>query len=527
MSEFNNINILIVDDDDLIREELEELFSREGYKTAGAGTVKLAERKIRKIFYNVVLIDLRLPDGSGLELLKKIKKINNHTKAVIFTGFANLTTSISALNEQAFAYIEKPVDIDTLKQTVKKALRSQKISMDTENQLNRLKDLNLKDTNTELYNYRYLMERIISEVKGAKRYMLPFSVIMIDIDSFKAVNDMYGYEYGDFILKQFARYLKSFVRGSDTIARYGQDEFVILLPDTMVEGAVIFAEILLDGVRKHVFDPEGKKIKINISAGISGFPHNGGDVNMPSQLLSLADKALAAAKQMGGDRLSVYKAANKKKSGVVKQAYDTEEAVRLKNRIGKIVNKSQEQVLEELYSIAGTKKVRGGYSKADIEDKINIINEIGRKFNQSGKELENLSYSAALYDIGKSGIPDIILNKTKKLTKKEYEIIKSHSRISADMIGYVPSLKDLVPIILFHHERFDGSGYPSGLKFKEIPLGARIIAVTDAYKSLVSDTPYRKAYTKKEALCIIEHQAGKQFDPEVVEVFLEVVDKSQ
>ena len=128
-----------------------------------------------------------------------------------------------------------------------------------------------------------------------------------------------------------------------------------------------------------------------------------------------------------------------------------------------------------------------------------------------------------LHDLGKIGIPDDILHKNGKLTKEEYEIIKKHPHIGTEIMRPIHFLGELIPAILYHHERFDGLGYSAGLKGKEIPLGARIVAIADVYQALVSDRPYRKAYSKEEALGIIREGAGTQFDPAIVETFLAIV----
>ena len=134
---------------------------------------------------------------------------------------------------------------------------------------------------------------------------------------------------------------------------------------------------------------------------------------------------------------------------------------------------------------------------------------------------------AMLHDIGKLGIGEKILLKRGKLTKKEFEIIKKHPQIGADIVRPVHFLKDVVPIILHHHERYDGYGYGSKLKGDEIPIGARIIAVVDVYQALVSNRPYRKAYSKREALKIIKEESGTHFDPKIVAIFMEIVAKEK
>ena len=519
LASFNNADILIVDDDAKMRETLNDILNEEGYKITGVGTIVLAKEELKKKFYNMVLVDLKLPDGTGLELLREIKRINGEIVVLVFTGFASLESSISALNEGAFAYIQKPLNIDELKISIKKALNMQKLSLDNKNLINRLNELSLKDAYTELYNYRYLIERLTSEIKRAKRYVSPFFVIMLDIDYFKSINDVYGYRFGDIILKEFAQYLKDFVRGSDIVTRYGGEEFVILLPDISKEDAVIFGERLLDTIGKHTFDPEGKKIKFKISIGMSGFPEDGSDVDA---LLNSADKALLKAKEVGGNRLFTFKSASKDVEDIVEERV-REDVEKLRKKLSKMVNKVNQILLESIYAFAKTIEAKDHYTGEHAESMISIVTEIGKRLDLSVNVIENLKHAAVLHDLGKIGIPDNILHKKGELTKEEYEIIKKHPQIGAEIIRAIHFLRELVPLILYHHERYNGAGYPAGLKGEEIPLGARIVAIADVYQALVSDRPYRKAYSNEEALKIIKDGSGTQFDPEIVEAFLSVV----
>lgn len=518
---FNPINILIVDDNIEMRETLNDILSEEGYKITGVRTVGRGKEELEKNFYNILLIDLKLPDGSGLELLKEIKRINKGTLAIIFTGFASLESSVYALNEGAFAYVQKPLNVDELKIAIKNALGMQKLAFDNKNLVDRLKELSLKDTHTDLYNYRYLMERLTSEVQRARRYIFPLSVIMLDIDYFKAINDVYGHIYGDIILKEFAHYLKNFARNVDIVTRYGGEEFVIVLPDTNKKGVITFGERLLDALGKHLFDPEGKSIKLKVSIGIASFPEDGGDTGTVSGIIDSADKALRNAKEMGGNRLSSFEGITKDIGDIVEKG-GKENVDELRKKLSKMANRVNQSLLESVYAFAKTIEAKDYYTGEHAESMVFIVTEIGKKLNLSRDVIENIRHATVLHDLGKVGVPDYVLHKKGKLTKEEYEIIKKHPQTGAEIIRPIHFLDKLVPIILYHHERFDGLGYSAGLKGKEIPLGARIVAIADVYQALVSDRPYRKAYGEKEALDIIRGGSGTQFDPEIVEAFLAI-----
>lgn len=521
--DFNNKEILIVDKNAKIRETLIKALSEESYEITGVGTIALAKEKLKKKFYSVVLVDLKLPDGTGLELLKEIKKINNEISIIICTGFASLEDTISVLNEGAFAYIKKPLNIDEVKINIRKALKIQKLSFDNKNLKNRLKEFSLKDPHTDLYNYRYLIERLTSELKRARRYFFPLSVLMLDIDYFKSINDVYGHLCGDKIIIEFSKHLRDFARLNDVITRYGGEEFVILLPDTDYKSASKLGKRLLDSIERHVFDPEGKKIRLKVSIGISNYPEDNGEIYSASGLLNSADKALLYAKEMGGNRVSTFKIVSKNIENT-KEKREKEDVDELREKLSKMINRVDQTLLESIYAFAKTIEAKDNYTSEHAENMVAIVTEIGKRLNLSENTIENLKHAAVLHDLGKVGIPDNILHKRKRLTKKEYEIIKTHPQIGSEIIRPVHFLRDLAPIILYHHERFDGSGYSEGLKGKEIPLGARIIAVADAYQALISDRPYRKAHSEKEALKIIKEGSGSQFDPEIVDSFMVIVE---
>ena len=516
----NNIDILIIEDDANICANLNDILSEDGYKIASTGTISLAKKKLTNKFYNIALLDIKLPDGSGLELIKEIKKINEDIIVIVMTGFASVESSITALNEGAFAYLQKPLNMDEVKVVMQKALKMQKLAIDNKFLLKKLKTLSLKDPLTGLYNYRYLEERLSAEFKRAKRNILPISIIMIDIDYFKSINDTYGHQCGDAILKELAVCLTDHARANDIVVRYyGGDEFLFLLPDTNKEEAVIIGKRLIEKIKKHNFQSKIKKVKISI--GISNFPEDG--VNTEANLLNLADAALGDAKEMGGNNLSVSKGVFEENVENIIEKNEKENVKELKEKLFKMKNRVNHTLLESIYAFARAIKAKDNYTSEHSENMVYVVTEIGKRFNLSNKEIENLRHAAILHDLGKIGIPDKILLKHGKLTKKEYEKIKKHPQIGAEIIRCIHFLEEIVPIILYHHERFDGLGYSLGLKGKDIPLAARIISVVDVYQALILDRPYRKAYNKKEALRAIESGSGTQFDPDVVKVFLEIM----
>ncbi len=519
-----NIRMLIIDDDLNMCENLKDILSEEGYIITCVGNLDLAKEKLAKESYHVALTDIKLPNGSGWDLLDEIKKNNIDTAVIVLTGYTSLDNAIAALKKGAFSYLEKPLNMDELKETIKKAVKMQMLASSNKDLLAQLKGLSVKDPLTGLYNYRYLQERLSSEFKRAQRYILPLSIIMIDIDYFKSINDAYGHQYGDLILKEFGNYLKDFSRSNDIVIRHGGEEFFILLPDTNREGTIIFCGRLLEELAEHFFDSKGKKIKLKVSIGLASFPEDGLDSELT--FIDSADKALSAAKGAGGNRLVAFAEVTKKEVSPLARKSGEESIGQLKEKLFKMEKRVNQTLLESIYAFVRTIEAKDYYTSEHGENMVSIVMGIVAKLNISKKEKEDLKHAAILHDLGKIGIPDKILHKKCKLTKKEFEKIKTHPQIGAEIIRNVHFLSEVVPIVLHHHERFDGLGYPVGLKGKDIPLGARIIAVADVYQALISDRSYRKAYSKKEALKIIKKGSGTQFDPDIVKAFLETqIDK--
>jgi putative nucleotidyltransferase with HDIG domain len=183
--------------------------------------------------------------------------------------------------------------------------------------------------------------------------------------------------------------------------------------------------------------------------------------------------------------------------------------------------------MEAIFAFAKTIEMRDHYTGEHADSTVRYSTQLARALGMGQEDIDNVRKASILHDLGKVGISDKILLKKAKLTKGEFEEIKKHPQIGADIIRPIQFMQEIIPLILYHHERWDGKGYPEGLKGEGIPLGARIISIADVYQALTSDRPYRKAFTKKEAMTILREGAGSQFDPEIVKVFLGILKKEK
>ena len=357
------------------------------------------------------------------------------------------------------------------------------------------------DELTSLFNRRHFEERLKEEVARHARHDGAFSVLMIDLDAFKAYNDMYGHPSGDVLLKLVAQLVASAVRDSDQAFRYGGDEFAAILPRTSPEDAYIVAERVRVRVAKEM---ESRQSGVTCSIGLASYPADG---VMPGELVTTADTALYYAKNTGGNRTYVS----------AKIFSETDELSTGKGN-------HRGSGLSAVYALAAAVDAKDHYTYGHSR-KVNIYSVVlAEAVGLPSDEVSRISTSALLHDIGKIGVPDSILNKRGELDLEEWESIKSHPRLGANIVGNVHDLAPCVGNILYHHEKWDGTGYPEGLRGKSIPLGARILSIADAFAAMASARPYREALEDEQALERLRRGAGTQFDPELVEVFIHEVE---
>ena len=377
----------------------------------------------------------------------------------------------------------------------------------------------LRDSQTGLYNLRYLIEIIESEFYRAKRHIQPLSLIMFDIDYFKSINDVYGHSFGDLILKQFAKQLQRMLRKHDIVIRSGGEEFIVLCPKTDLTGAYDLTKRTVDALTLHNFGTKDSFVKIKVSAAVCSYPEN--PVGKAMDLVAKAEKILERAKQDGGAR--TYRISDTNGEANEHKIPPKLDIGFLEKKIEKLNKKSHQSLSEAIFAFAKTIELKDHYTGEHVERTVRYATKIAENMNLSQEDIERIRRAAILHDLGKVGITEKILHKKSALSKSEMQEIKRHPQIGVDIIRPIRHLHDVIPLILGHHERWDGKGYPAKLKGEEIPLGARIIAVADVYQALTSNRPYRKAFSGKQAVAIIKKGAGIKYDPQVVDAFLKVL----
>jgi diguanylate cyclase (GGDEF)-like protein len=368
------------------------------------------------------------------------------------------------------------------------------------------------DLLTGIPNRPAIIGALFTEVERSVRYRRPLSIAFADIDHFKTINDTYGHEAGDAVLQGVAASLRRNLRASDRVGRYGGEEFMVLLPETGVEDAAVLADklrLIVAGER-HLL-PDGSEVGVTVSLGVTG---GAGDRLGVDALVREADAAMYSAKALGRDQVYAFEEPNDE-STVVRSPISPagrSQAIELGRRAHGAAADALAQIISPLPHYRGQ-------PSALIAT---IVTTLARQLSLPEHEIDKIRIAALLHDVGKVGIPQDILEKPSSLSPAEWRSVVQHPRIGQVILEQATMLRDAVPIILHHHERFGGAGYPYGLRGHEIPLGARIVAIADAYDAMIQDRPYKRKISHEAAIEELRAHAGTQFDPELVEIFCDI-----
>jgi diguanylate cyclase (GGDEF)-like protein len=377
-------------------------------------------------------------------------------------------------------------------------------------QLSESHDAATIDRLTGIANRQTILAAIFDGVDRSKRYERPLSVAFVDIDHFKAVNDTYGHPTGDVVLRHVADILRGNIRSSDRIGRYGGEEFVLLLPETNVDDAAMLAEKLRMCVLREPFAVgPGISLNLTISVGIAG---GVGQRLRFETIVRDADAAMFSAKSLGRNQTYVF--AEPDEDARVPRAPISTQGRENATRVGQAARAAAEDLLRSM--VAPLPHYRGRPSEL-IAD---IATTMARNLGLPEPEVDRIRVASLLHDVGKVGIPPEILEKPAPLDPVEWQSVVQHPRIGQLILEQASALREAVPIILHHHERFSGRGYPYGLRGQDIPLGARLVSIADAYDAMMHDRPYKAAIGHAEAIAELRRHAGTQFDPRVVSAFI-------
>ena len=358
-----------------------------------------------------------------------------------------------------------------------------------------LEEIATRDDLTQLQNRRFFYQRFQEELERAASTRRSLSIAMIDVDDLKLLNDEFGHQVGDVILRQFARILNRQAGDDFVTARLGGDEFAVIMPDTDRRTAEQLSWKIWDELAAGpVFESEHASIYLGVSIGVGGYPWGGSDLE---EIIHWADTKLYA---------------NKLERNGFKQIQDLKTDNRLASAVVEVLSTALD--------------VRDRMTHRHARRVARMAVAVARDLQLTDDEVLEIEFAASLHDIGKIGVTDNILRKSAPLDDEEWKEMRRHSELGYEILKGIDFLKNAAEIVYAHHERFDGKGYPRGLAGEEIPRGSRLFAIVDAYDAMTSRRPYRAASSREWACEEIERNSGTQFDPFLVEAFLKVIRRS-
>lgn len=390
-----------------------------------------------------------------------------------------------------------------------------------------VKEQAITDGMTGLYNRRYFEEFIKKEATRADRQNQKFTVIGLDLDHLKQINDVYGHNYGDIAIKAIAEVLKNNARSIDIAARLGGEEFNLLLPGVDSAGGCIAAERIRKAIEAVELDKIGH---ITASLGVATYLEHSDDI---SELLEITDRAMYESKRNGRNRVTIAKPASETSWQEV--AVNTFVDILSKHRIPLeeetsklLVQKLQEMNInnEKLYQVADTlvSTYNPEHISGVVKQKVELAASLAKRFDLSKDAIDKLKIAILLYDIGNTMLPREILQKKEPLSEEDKASIKQHPVIAArEILKPISNVVDVLPIIEKHHENWNGTGYPERLAGEAIPVESQIILIVDAYFALLENRPYREAMSKDEALELIKQEGNRKWSEKLALEFIGIV----
>lgn len=362
------------------------------------------------------------------------------------------------------------------------------------------------DELTGLLNRKCFYEVLNEEYEKNKNSSL--ALVILNLDDFKLYNQLYGNREGDLALQNVARIIKTNVGNRGHVARYSGKEFAVILPMYDPLGAKTIAENIsqqISNMNKRAADYALKAL--TVSVGICCIPYGSTTLK---QLLDNVDMAIYQVKRNGKNAIMIYSAGPQ-----------TEDQKYQSNTVRK------EEIYSEyaptIFALTAAIDTKDHYTFSHSKNVAYYSTELARAFSLNEDTVEIIREAALLHDVGKIGISEQILNKPGRLTQEQYEVMKGHVENSIGIIRHLPSLNYVIPAVIGHHERYDGKGYPRRIAGEDIPLSARILCIADSFDAIISKRSYKEAYSIEYALEILDQEAGKQFDPQLTYLFINLV----
>lgn len=501
-----SIDICVIEDDADQRKLLVRQLRRWKYTVVEAASGSEGLQLIYKHRPRVLICDVVLPDLSGVQICREVRAdpTLDGIFVVLATALDRRQRKGQVLSVGADECLRKPYDLHELQARIRSGLRFNRLQ-------ERLERAALIDGLTGLWNHSQFRELLGREFLRTRRYGGSVSLLMLDLDHFKAVNDAFGHEVGNQVLKATARHLRTAVRETDIVARYGGEEFAVICPETSLEDATQLAERIRKLFPRRVRSSRHAQLAVRASIGVSGTEDP--RVDSVGDLITLGDQALYCSKRAGRNRVTRCDQAREQAAepDVGQDMLD-----RLRKEVVMLSMRSKDLCLQSVWALIQALEARDGYSAWHSRNVMLYTNWLVAAAGWSRPLRLVTGNAAMLHDLGKIGVPDNLLMKPTVLDPEEAALMRQVPLMTCKILDPLRVFEAEILIIRHLRERYDGSGYPDGLAGDNIPIGSRMVAVTEAFDSITCDRAHRVGRSLDEALQIFRDEAGQQFDPGVV-----------
>ena len=519
------MKILIAEDDNVTRHILEKSVTEMDFEVVscknGHDAWKILQSENPP---HLLILDWMMPGMDGLEICRKVREQAKepYTFILLLTSKGEQDDFVKGMEAGADDYVVKPFNHNDLRVRLKAGRRIVELNEELLYVRDNLEKQATHDKLTGLYNRHFMVEILEKEFSRALRHQSDLSCLLLDLDNFKDVNDTFGHTFGDLVLREFSAGLDQNIRKSDISIRYGGEEFMVLLPNTGIAGAQNIAEKIRATCEKKRYDDGHNSTTVTVSIGIASIKQH--QLIDDKEIVACADKALYRSKAEGRNRITVYM---KKPSWISNNNEISEDnnLGHLKENIAVVLEKTKKSSIESLELL--TRDLSSDEHKQHNHDIKRYITLIGEKLALPPAIIETFKRAANFHDYFK-----ILLRKTFKtkhivLNKEERTEIEDHPYMLSELIDSFDFFANEKSILQYHHENFDGTGYPDGLEGNEIPLGARIFAMVDAITAMLSGRLHRVKLSPEEMIIELADKAGTQFDPMLVSLFLDIIERQE
>jgi diguanylate cyclase (GGDEF)-like protein len=517
------ISILCIDDNKSFAKTAEGILKKD-IRGASFTFVASTESALQHLTHHpvdLILLGHKEPKLDGLRVMDDIRKKKIDTAVIMIPSQGSERTAVEAMKRGAYDYIsKKELNAATLSTAIKNALSQKRMELRDRQADERIREQATQDGLTGLYNHRHFHALLEKEFRKARRYTYRLYCMMLDLDDFKSINDTYGHLFGDSVLTKSADILRKQMRDIDLVARYGGEEFAVVCSHIKEEGVFSLCERVRESVSRHICKDGEQSSRATISIGIASNADPG--VTEPSDLIRHADEALYEAKSRGKNTVCHWR--QRQSLNRLLDKGSQEKIAYYQNRFLGFTHELIDKFVEYSKTIVEDIEKKDRRTARHSPNVTQYSVDLARNLDLPESEINSIRLAGMLHDIGKAGIDPKILYKKGEFKPKEYRIMKLHPIFSVRMIEPLNFLDQEMQIILEHHERFDGKGYPTGRKGREISHGARILSLCDSYDAMTSGRFYKKKLSLKDACQEIAKQSGKQFDPEIAQAFLRMIE---